>query len=185
MYEVEVKARLTNRESVVKKLNELGCKFSPELHQIDHIFIPAGVKFPSPVEDKVGVLRVRKSNDQYFFTLKIPQGSRQDSLERELEIMEGEKMVEILELLKYQEVPTVDKKRIKTNFQDIEVVLDTVKDLGEFIEAEKIVNSESQEDRKKTQEELFAFLETLGIREEDRIIDGKYDIMLFEKFGMK
>ena len=58
-------------------------------------------------------------------------------------------------------------------------------DLGDFIEAEKIVKDENHEDRKKTQEELFAFLETLGISKADRVIDGKYDIMLYEKFGLK
>lgn len=185
MYEVEVKARVKDWDTTKKKIENLGCKFGEELHQIDHVFIPEGIIFPPKAGSGVGVLRVRKSNDKYFFTLKISQSSRQDSLERELEILEGEKMIEILKILKYQEVPTVDKKRIKTNYEDIEIVLDTVKDLGEFIEAEKITTEESAEARTRTQEELFTFLETLGIQKEDRVIDGKYDIMLFEKFGMK
>ncbi len=184
MYEVEVKARLKNREEVVKKLEVLGCKFSEELHQIDTIFAPKGTAYPLfPLG--APAIRVRKQNEKYFFTLKIPQGSRQDSLERELEIKDGEMMIDILRLLKYQEVPTVDKKRIKTKHEDMEIVLDTVKDLGEFIEAEKIVESQDLADRKNTQEELFKFLETLGIKKEDRIIDGKYDIMLFEKLKDK
>src|SRR6185295_11110717 len=133
MYEVEVKAHLRDRGSVLKKLKDLGGKFSEELQQIDRIFIREGVVFPPPAVLGEPVLRVRKSNDRYFFTLKIPQGSRQDSLERELEILDGEKMIEIIKLLKFQEVPTVDKKRVKTNLKDIEIVLDDVKDLGEFI----------------------------------------------------
>lgn|SRR3989338_3702918 len=185
MYEIEVKARLHDRKAVIKKLEDLGCKFSEELHQVDHIFMPEGIDFPPSIDSGVGVLRVRKSNDKYFFTLKIQQGSRQDAIERELEIKDGGKMIEILKLLKYQEVPTVNKKRIKTNYKDIEIVLDEVKDLGEFIEAEKIVQTENPEDRKNTQEELFAFLGTLGVREEDHVIDGKYDIMLFEKLENK
>ncbi|MSU44738.1 class IV adenylate cyclase [Candidatus Nomurabacteria bacterium] len=183
MYEVEVKARLKNREDVFQKLQDLGCKFGIELHQVDSIFIPEGVDFPPPL--KVPVLRVRKSNDQYFFTLKIPQGSRQDCIERELEIKEGDKMIEVLKLLKYQKVPTVDKKRIKTNVNGIEIVLDNVKNLGEFIEAEKIVKTSNPEDRKKMQEKLFVFLETLGISKKDRVLDGKYDIMLYEKLKKK
>lgn len=185
MYEVEVKAVLRDRDAVIKKLQDLGCKFSEELHQIDRIFIPEGAPFPPPIALRVGVLRVRKSNDQYSFTLKIPQGSRQDSVERELEVKDGEKMIEILKLLKYKEVPTVDKKRIKTKFKGMEIVLDKVKHLGEFIEAERIVKHENHEDRKKIQEELYAFLETLGVSKEDRVIDGKYDIMLFEKLKNK
>jgi len=181
MYEIEVKARLQNREAVLKKLKSMGCSFRKELHQIDHIFAPEGNPFPLPFE--IPILRVRKSNNQYFFTLKISQSSRQDCIEREMEIVEGEKMIEILKLIKYKEFAIVDKKRIKTKFQDMEIVLDTVEHLGEFIEAEKIVTTENSEDRKKTQEELFTFLETLGVSKADRVIDGKYDIMLYEKLN--
>jgi len=183
MYEVEVKAHLRNREAIIKKLKNLGCKFSEELHQVDYIFFREGIPFPPPLG--VGSLRVRKQNDRSFLTLKIPQASRQDCIEREMEIMDGNMMIEILELLKWEKVPVVDKKRIKTNLNGMEIVLDTVKDLGEFIEAEKIVHAINPESRKKTQEELFDFLGTLGISKEDQVIDGKYDIMLFEKFGNK
>lgn len=180
MYEVEVKARLNNREAVIKKLKNLKCSFSKELHQIDYIFAPKGTSYPLfPLG--APAIRVRKQNDKYFFTLKIPQSSHQDCIEREMEIQDGPMMIDIFELMKWDRLPTVDKKRIKTNYQDIEIVLDEVKNLGDFIEAEKIVKSEDQVDRKKTQEELFAFLETLGISKEDRVIDGKYDIMLYEK----
>lgn len=179
MYEVEVKARLKDRGVVIKKLKDLGCKFSEELHQIDRIFIPEKVPFPPSLG--VGVLRVRKSNDQYFFTLKIPQSGRQDCIERELEIMNGEKMIEIIKLLKYQEVPTVDKKRIKTKFKDMVIELDEVKGLGEFIEVEKIVTHTDPEKRKKIQNELCDFLGMLGIAKKDLLVNAKYDIMLFEK----
>ena len=94
-------------------------------------------------------------------------------------------MLEVIHLLGYKQVPTVEKKRIKTMHGDIEIVLDVVENLGEFIEAEKIVHTEDNESRQKTQEELFVFLGTLGISEGDRVIDGKYDIMLYEKYGMK
>jgi|SRR3989338_1955452 len=184
MYEVEVKAHLRDREPVIKKLKDFGCKFSEELHEVDRIFTPKGTPYPL-LSMGTPVLRVRKQNDKYFFTLKIPQSSHQDCIEREMEIKDGEMMIDILELMKWDHLPTVDKKRVKTNLNDVEIVLDHVKDLGDFIEAEKIVKDENHEDRKKTQEELFAFLETLGISKADRVIDGKYDIMLYEKFGLK
>ena len=183
MYEVEVKARLRDRESVTQKLLSLGCKFSEELHQVDYIFIPIREDFPPPLT--VPVLRVRKQNNKRFFTLKISQSSRQDCIEREFEISDGDKMIEVLGFIGYKRVPIVDKKRIKTNFNNIEIVLDDVKDLGEFIEAEKIVKSEDKESRIKTQEELFDFLRTLGVEKEDHVIDGKYDIMLYNKLSRK
>lgn len=178
MYEVEVKAVLRNREAVMKKLQDLGCKFGEELYQIDYIYTREKF-FPPP--KGVPVLRIRKQNGKNIFTLKINQSSRQDCIEHELEIMDADQMTEIIKLLGYKLDVVVEKRRIKTKYQDMEIVLDDVKDLGEYIEAEKIVKDENQENRKKIQEELYSFLETLGVSKEDRIIDGKYDIMLYEK----
>ena len=183
MYEVEIKARLNNREEIMQKLHSLGCIFSDELHQIDYIFIPEKENFPPPLG--VPVLRVRKQNELHFFTLKIPQSSRQDCIEKEFEISDGNEMLEIIKLIGYKQVPTVEKKRIKTIFNDMEIVLDLVEGLGEFIEVEKIVKTPDPEARIKIQEELFSFLNDLGITKEDQVVDGKYDIMLFEKYGMK
>lgn len=182
MYEVEVKSKLNNREAVKKKLKDFGCIFSEELHQVDHIFIPEDQPFPPPFE--VPVLRIRKQNDKYIFTLKISQSSRQDCIERELEIQDDEKMIEIMYLMKYKQAPVVDKKRIKTVYKDMEIVLDAVEGLGEFIEVEKIVQEENPEARIKIQNELLNFLEELGIPKEDHVIGGKYDIMLEEKYGI-
>jgi adenylate cyclase class 2 len=183
MYEVEVKAKLKDRKAVMKKLEDFGCKFSEELHQVDHIFLPKGTSFPSPFSTPV--LRVRKSNDKYFFTLKISQSGRQDSLERELQIMDGNMMMEIINLIGFEEFIPVDKKRIKTKYKDMVIELDEVKELGEFIEVEKIVTYTDLEVRKNIQKELCEFLETLGIAKADLLVNAKYDIMLFEKNNIK
>ncbi len=179
MYEVEVKARLRNREEVIKKLEALGCSLSEELHQVDYIFNAQKSIFPPPLGEPV--LRVRKQNDKYILTLKIDQSSRQDCMEHELEISDGEKMKEIIKLLGFREDVTVKKIRVKTMYKDIEISLDSVELLGEFIEAEKMVKEKDPEIRKQIQEELMAFLVELGVLKEDQVIDGKYDIMLFEK----
>lgn len=183
MYEVEVKAHLKNRKAVIEKLKSFGCKFGEVLHQVDHIFIPKGVPFPPPL--KVPVLRVREQNDKYFFTLKISQSGRQDCIERELEILDGKKMIEIMKFLNYKEVSVVDKKRIKTKFKDIVIELDDVKNLGEFIEAEKIITHSDPEDRKKIQKDLCVFLETLGIPKVDHMVNAKYDILIHKKKHQK
>lgn len=181
MYEVEVKAHLRDRKAIIKKLESFGCRFSEELHQIDTIFAPKGTPYPL-LPLGTTVFRVRKQNDKYFFTLKIPQTSQQDCIEREMEIKDGEMMIEMFKLIKWDSLPTVDKKRIKTNYKDMEIVLDVVKHLGEFIEIEKIVTHENHEDRNKVKNELFKFLESIGVPKEDVVVDGKYDIMLWEKF---
>jgi predicted adenylyl cyclase CyaB len=184
MYEVEVKARLLNRKAVIKKLKDFGCKFSNELNQTDYVFIPKEAPYPLfPLGTPA--LRLRKQNNIYFLTLKIPQSSYQDCIEREIDIHEGGKMLEILKLIGWKSIPTVQKKRIKTNYKDMEIVLDKVKHLGEFIEVEKIVKHKRHEDRKKIQRKLLDFLRSLDIKKEDIVIDGKYDIMLFDKLKEK
>jgi predicted adenylyl cyclase CyaB len=55
------------------------------------------------------------------------------------------------------------------------ICLDEVRDLGTFIELEKITEGE---DPIKVQSELFAFLKSLGVREEDRVERG-YDTLLY------
>ena len=116
MYEVEVKAHLRNRKAVIKKLKDFGCKFSEELHQIDYVFIPKEAPYPLfPLGTPA--LRLRKQNDVFFLTLKIPQSSYQDCIEREMEIKDGKMMIEIFELMKWDSLPTVDKKRTKTKYK--------------------------------------------------------------------
>jgi predicted adenylyl cyclase CyaB len=183
MYEVEVKAKLKDRDAIFKKLTDLGCTFSEELHQIDDIFTPLATVFPPPKGEPV--LRIRDENGKFILTLKINQSSRQDCIEHEVEVKDKVEMDKIIKLLGFRDDVTVDKKRIKTKYKDMEVVLDIVKDLGEFIEAEKMTDEADPEARKKIQEELYEFLETLGVGKEDRVIDGKYDIMLIEKLQGK
>lgn len=182
MYEVEVKARLKDRESIINKLISMGCSFGEELHQIDHIFIPRESEFP-PAYD-VPVLRVRKQNDKHLLTLKLSQSNRQDCIEHELEISDGDKMLEIMNLINYKKVPIVNKKRIKTNYDGMEIVLDIVENLGDFIEVERIVDEDDFQIRQKIQEELLDFLTNLGVLKEDHLAGSKYDIMLYEKYGI-
>lgn len=179
MYEVEIKAHLRNREEVRKKLGDLGCVFSGELHQIDSIYTPEADAFP-PLKGSP-VLRIREENTKHILTLKINQTSRQDCIEHEVNIAEKGEMEKIIKLLGFKDDVTVDKTRIKTKYKDMEIVLDTVTDLGEFIEVEKMTTEADPVVRKKTQDELFEFLFTLGVSEEDVVVDGKYDIMLFNK----
>ena len=164
---------------MIKKLKIFGCKFGKVLHQVDRIFTPMGISFPTPFH--VPVLRVREQNNIFLFTLKLAQSGRQDSIERELEIADGKMMIEIMNLINYQEVAVVDKKRIKTKYKNMEIVLDKVKHLGDFIEVERIVKNKNPEARKNIQKELCDFLESLGVDEEDLLVNSKYDIMLWEK----
>ena len=97
MYEVEVKAKLRDREALIKKLESFGCEFGEEISQTDRVFIPQDLIFPPPLG--TAVLRLREQNDIFIFTLKISQSGRQDSIERELQLKDGKMMTEIINLI--------------------------------------------------------------------------------------
>ena len=177
MKEIEVKAQLKNRNQLIERLASFGCALSSPITQKDRIFIPAGSVFP-PVEPGVNVLRIREQDGAYIFTLKLPMKNQLDCIERESGIDNPDEMVEIFKLLGFQEVSHVRKIRQKTKYQNLEICLDSVEELGDFVEVEKM--TDASEDAERVQSELFEFLETLGIEKEDQIFDG-YDVLMIKR----
>lgn len=175
MQEIEVKARVKNKELVLQKLDELGCMLSSPITQKDRIYIQHGATFPIALGDNA--LRIREQNNTFIFTLKQPQKNELDCIEQEVTIDDPESMDEICKLLGYYEVSQVEKIRRKCRYQEYEICLDEVKNLGTFIEVEKQVEAGNGE---AVQKELFAFLQTLGITASDQVFHG-YDILLYQQ----
>lgn len=174
MREIEVKARVRNKESLVSELEKLGIKLSDPIIQNDVIF-------SRPVENygeyipNFSCVRIRKQNDKYLFTLKKSGINELDSIEHETEISNPEEMTSIVKLLGQVEMARVNKKRQKAVYKDMEICVDEVEGLGSFIELERLVTSGDPE---KIQKELFDFLLTLGIKKEEEINQG-YDTLMF------
>ncbi len=77
----------------------------------------------------------------------------------------------------YYEAIKMTKKRQKCKHKDLTICLDEVEELGAFIEIEKLT---SDKNVVEIQNELFKFLEELGIQKNDIAHKG-YDILLYEK----
>lgn len=179
--EIEVKAKIRNRESLIQLFSKEGIVFGAETSQEDTVFInysglykdyPLGAVF----------IRVRVTKEKVFLTVKKPQGQGKNTLskiEKELIVSDAKIASEIPELLGYRKAVVVNKKRRKTNFKNYEICLDEVEGLGDFVEVEKM----SDEDDETVYNELFSFLEKFGIKKEDRVFIG-YDILMAEKLGM-
>ncbi len=172
MNEIEVKAKAQDFDLLIVNLKELGCTLSEPIVQDDYIY----QKKDGGKEKGFPVLRIRKQNKKILFTLKKNRSNELDCIEKEIEVNNDIILSEIIELLDYTKTVEVHKKRIKTNYKDYEICLDSVDNLGYFIEVEKM----SDEDGEKIQNELFDFLETIGIKKEDRVFKG-YDTLLLEK----
>lgn len=181
--EIEVKAKVDNFDAVKAKLLELGCVFSDPVRQEDEVFVNFEGDY---TELRLGTnfLRIRKENkagkERILFTLKQPQSNELDCIEKEVEISDVEQFKGALILMGYHSAISVRKNRIKTKYNDTEICLDEVDELGSFIEVEKVTEGDGD----NVQEELFNFLETLGIRREERVIHG-YDTLLYWHINKK
>lgn len=180
MQEIEVKAKIKNISRIKSKLENLGCKFGKPLIQKDKIFIHKNIQYPYKDKEKA-VLRIRKSNGKYFLTLKKNKSNELDCLEKETQIINPEKIQIILELMGYRIIAEVSKERYKCKYKDLEICLDKVKNLGNFIEIEKIIKGGNG---KEIQKQLFKFLKTIGIKEKDQVFKG-YDTLIEERKYLK
>ncbi|MEI6843239.1 MAG: class IV adenylate cyclase [bacterium] len=171
--EVEVKAKVSDSVSLTKKLSEMGCFLSDPIEQHDYIYNQKGIDLS---HHTTPVLRIRVQGERTIFTFKQNRGGELDCIEKEVDVNSKETLSEIIELLGYEKTVEVHKTRKKGIYNDLEICLDDVKGLGVYIEVEKMTD----EDGQKVQKELFDFLKTLGIKEEDRVMQG-YDSQIYEK----
>lgn len=172
--EIEVKARVSNLDEIAHKLRELGCVLSDQETQHDTVFVDADYGAFEKFWPGKNLLRIRKTNGKFLFTVKQPQSNELDSIEHETEIHDPMEMREVLLLMGYHEAVQVHKTRRKTKYNGWEICLDEVEGLGSFIEVEKIAD---EADAEEVQNELFAFLQSLGIKLGDKVTSG-YDTLV-------
>lgn len=172
--EIEVKAKIHDVEAVIGKLEAIGVELSEPIIQNDETFVDEEYGDYSTFQPGKNVLRIREQNGRFIFTLKQPQKNELDCIEHETEISDPHAFKEALLLMGYKSVVEIHKVRRKARYNDYEICVDEVKELGTFIEVEK----KTAHDAQAVQDELFAFLVTLGIAKEDRVERG-YDTLLF------
>jgi adenylate cyclase class 2 len=177
MKEIEIKAKLINREKIIEKLKSLGCVFEPAITQNDIVYaenIGSLEKFRS----NEFFLRLRvKNNSKVFFTTKKRMANDLDAIEHEVEVSSKPEMEQALLIMGYKEATRVNKTRIITHYDGCEICIDEVENLGTFIEMEKLTEEGNAEE---IQEKLFRFFESIGISREERVMSG-YDILMMQK----
>ncbi|HSI20909.1 MAG TPA: class IV adenylate cyclase [Verrucomicrobiae bacterium] len=173
MQEIEVKARVQNAEGLKAALVLRGVHLTEPKTQHDTIYTEGDWEFVK-FQNERNILRIREQGESSVLTLKRPGVNELHSIEHETVIANVKEMHEILLLMGYKPIVEVKKKRQKGHFQDMEICLDEVEGIGVFVEVERLL--ESDKDVEKVQEELFVFLEELGVAREDRETRG-YDTL--------
>jgi len=178
--EIEVKARLKDREGVITKLKELGCEFGVSKTQDDTVYAQNIGTVEEYYSNSV-FLRIRIQDDgKVIFTAKQPirkSASELVKVEHESEISSADEMREMLKMMGYREAVRTKKTRQIGHYNDYEICLDDIEGLGSFIEIEKIAEENIA---RMIQKEMLEFLISLGTSPEDQVMKG-YDILQLEQ----
>ena len=176
MFEVEVKTYLFNTNGIIEMLKNKGCILETPIIQKDDVFVHQSIQ-NAKIPNGSNVLRIRTENDRYLLTLKQIQNSF-EAIELETIVDNPKAVSEMLELLGYKRLVTVNKKRTKTKYNKFLLCIDEVEFLGNFLEVELLV--EKEDEKATALEQIHNFLNELSISKND-ICHERYYMLLFHK----
>ncbi len=172
MIEVEIRAKIKSIDDVKSSLSD--AKFIEKKKQVDRVFgHPKFLDKDTKIIEGGLSARIREVNDRVkleFKEIKRHGGG----FEIGSNLSNVEFGLKFLEKLGFDEAFTVSKIREVYEYQGFEICLDQVEQLGNFIEIEKMVNTEDE-----IQEVRKACIDLLNkISPEAEILDAKYGDMM-------
>jgi len=170
--EIEIKVRIEKSDVLLDFLEKNG-EFQGEHHQVDEYFTPAHKDYVSvrPVDEW---LRLREQDGKFSINYKLwhrdETGKSMYCDEIETSVGSTEQMRKIFQALECRSLVVVDKIRKAWIYKDYEVAVDSVKNLGNFVEIEYMGKDENP-DPKKIASEMLQFLQNLncGTIQEDNV----------------
>jgi adenylate cyclase class 2 len=165
LFEVEQKFRVDTHEGLVERLQTLDAVAMPEESHCDTYLQHPCRDFAQSGE----AFRLRRINGLAMATYKGPRLAGTVKIRQELEVplakASFDNWMEILTELGFQIVANVEKKRLPFQVAwegiDFFVVLDTVVELGSFVEIETIAYDSSQ--LESSQHAIHSLAERLGL----------------------
>ena len=157
--EIEIQVNIEKSQALLDFLKFNGI-FQGENHQLDEYFSPVTNDFLAvrPVKEW---LRLRDSNGKNSINYKNwyfdEFGKSNHCDEFETKIDNIDQVRKILVALDFKSIAIVDKNRKIWTYHDYEIAIDSVKNLGDFVEIEYIGKDEKV-DPKKVTDEMISFL---------------------------
>lgn len=180
--EIEIHVRIEKVSALLKFLEKNG-KFESEKHQIDEYYSPTHRDFLQ-VRPITEWLRLRNADGKYTITYKNwkteADGKTYSCDEYETSLGDIEQLKRIFLALNLKSIVTVDKLRKNWIYEDYEVSIDSVKDLGNYVEIEYI-GKEKQADPKSVTLEMVQFLKNTKCGIIERDYQGYPFALLFPK----
>jgi adenylate cyclase, class 2 len=180
--EVELKARIENKKlgDVKKNLLKLGAIFSKTINENDTYFTAPHRDFIKTKE----CLRIRQRENYIELTYKGPTTPSMAKMKQfwkpeiNIHIADKEEFATLLEFLNFKKVAEVNKKREIYTLNSHIISIDTIKDVGFFVEIEGM--AKDKKEREKILKENVNLLFKLGL-EEKHITDKPYRDIVIEK----
>jgi adenylate cyclase, class 2 len=174
MREIEVKARLKSTALFLEKATQKGIEFGAPIIQDDTTY-----ETTIPYDDPAwNIFRIRRQDNKTILTMKYKASDRsRDNHERETTVGNAGQIADMLLRLGYSKGVHIRKSRQTAKINQIELCLDTLDNLGTFVEAEMLVADDADVD--SIQNELWKLLLDLGVDPSDRIHKG-YDTLMHE-----
>ena len=179
--EIEIQVKIENSKPLLEFL-EKSAEFQGEKHQIDEYFSPAHRNFleKRPIEEW---LRLRNADGNFSINYKnwhLDKDKKSNYCdEYETRVDNMDKMKKIFNVLDFKPVVTVDKIRKIYIYEDYEISMDLVKELGDFVEIEYKGNDENPNPAKITQE-MGNFLKELNLGKIEKNYVGYPFMLLFK-----
>ena len=178
--EIEIKVKVEQIATLKDFLHAHG-KFQGEKRQVDEYFSPDHGDYMSvrPVNEW---LRLREANGRFSLDYKLWHRDKNGQSEFCDEIETGIDSIEqarkILQALHFHSIATVDKVRSAWIYEEYEVAIDEVKDLGIFVEVEYI-GKDINIDAQKVVSEMIAFLKSTACGKIAKANTGYPMLLLF------
>jgi len=176
MKEVEIRAKVSDFESIKNKLDELGSKLIETKNQIDRVFGHEMFLDDNHLIVEGGLsARIRETDNSKSLEFKeiVRMGG---GLEIQSKLHEVEDGLKFLDKLNFEEAFIVAKFREVYKYKDFKICLDKVEKLGDFMEIERMVHS--SEDEEQARQECLDLLKVLAPTAE--LIHKKYGDMMQE-----
>jgi adenylate cyclase class 2 len=186
MREIEIKAKVSDKDSLLAVLTSKSIQLSDPITQHDRVWGERGADGGdnsgsySPAWLRIRT-EVKNGQTTQIFTLKKSVTNQMDSIEHETIIENADEMERIIHHLGYVPYSDITKTRQKAKIGEIEICVDEVPALGVFIEAEKLTDEDV--DYESVASELWTLLESLCVKREDYVTDG-YDVLMRRHDGL-
>ncbi len=165
MIEVEVKASVKDFKDVKKKLSQIGAVKIKTEHQSD-VYYNAPHKDFGETDEALRIREIPENGEKrVILTYK---GAKLDNVSKtrkeiEIDVSDADNTASILENLDFRRAASVKKNRDIYHIKEFIITLDTVKDVGTYVEIETEANE--GEDTSESIRKIFDIYKQLGIEE--------------------